>query len=151
MATELIAQKHGGKIHGRPHPPFVTHIILLFDPNLESEEGAGRVIECRDLDECTIALDEVGETKAWEWTMEHLVRHFGGRTYADPPHLAKYGDAISATVPQANLIPKPVLLYGWLRACIAAKRLLLEDDDWGGSLVRCVHLRFLDGASRCSG
>ena len=102
------------------------------------------MIKCRDVDECTIELNELADTKAWEWTAAHLIRHFGGRTYADPPHLAKYGDVVTDAVPQADLIPKPVLSNKWIQDCIAAKRLLGEDDNWGGSLVRYVYPHLLD-------
>lgn len=102
------------------------------------------MIDCRNLGECTIALDEVADTKVWEWTVEHLVRHFEARTYADPPHLAKYGDVVTDTVPQGNLITKPVLSNKWIQDCIATKWLLGEEDNWGGSLARYVYPHLLD-------
>lgn len=136
--SKLNKQKHGGKTHKHPHPPFVTHILLPFIEAPEKDMDPGPEVQCRDLGGCTFEKDQLNDTKTWEWTEQHLVRHFAGSAYRDPPHLARYSDAVTVKVPTANLIPKPVLAGDWVQRCIASKRQLGEEDGWDGCLIWCV-------------
>jgi hypothetical protein len=105
----------------------------------DEDDPTGYEIEYRDACAYTFPENELNDKKSWEWTPEHLVRHFSRNAYADPPHLVKYGDQVTALVPQASLKAKPVLHASWIQRCVAAKTLVGEgDDQWGGCLIRFV-------------